>query len=215
MNDDWRLQITLHELEDAETLADSLAASVLERELVESLHDRVIVSRDDAEIFCYTGTREQAEAAEVTIRQIAEKHAWEPEFVLSHWHPTAEEWEDADKPLPTSDADRAAEHAAMIARERQTEREQGYPDYEVRIECISRQEAHDFSDRLRAEGIPNVHRFKYLLVGAPDEDSAHALAERLQREAPAGSVVTVEGTIASVEAGEARNRFAIFTGIAG
>ena len=65
MNDDWRLQITLHEREDANTLADDLAASVLERELIESLHDRVIVSRDEAEVFCYTGTREQAEAAEV------------------------------------------------------------------------------------------------------------------------------------------------------
>jgi hypothetical protein len=215
VNDDWRLRIMLHEREDANTLADDLAASVLERELIESMHDRVIVSRDEAEVFCYTGTREQAEAAEVTIRAIADEHAWEPDFELTHWHPTAEAWEDPDAPLPQSDADRAAEHAELIARERATEREQGYPDYEVRIECVSRKEALAFSGQLRREGIANVNRFKYLLIGATDEDAAQALADRLRTEAPAGSVITVEGTVASVEAGEARNRFAIFTGIAG
>jgi hypothetical protein len=215
VNDDWRLRITLHEREDANTLADGLAASVLERELIESIHDRIIVSRDDAEVFCYTATREQAETAEVAIRAIAEEHAWEPDFELTHWHPTAEAWEDPDAPLPQSDADRAAEHAEMIAREHATEREHGYPDYEVRIECVSRKEALAFSEQLRAEGIANVNRFKYLLIGATDEDAAQALADRLRTEAPAGSVITVEGTLASVEAGEARSRFAIFTGIAG
>ncbi len=215
MNDDWRLRITLHEREHVDTLEDDLAASVLEHELIQSMHDRLIVSRDEAEVFCYAGTRDQAEAAEAAIRAIADKHAWAPSFELTHWHPTAEEWEDADKPLPTSDADRAAEHAEMIARERASERERGYPDYEVRIECVSRQEALAFSERLRAEGIPNIHRFKYLLIGAADEDSAQALADRLRTDAPAGSVVTVEGTLASVEAGEARNPFAFFTGIAG
>jgi hypothetical protein len=215
VNDDWRLRITLHEREDADTLADDLAASVLEHELIESMHDRLIISRDGAEVLCYAGTREQAEAAEVTIRGIADKHAWEPSFELTHWHPTAEAWEDADKPLPVSDADRAEEHAAMIARERATEREHGYPDYEVRIECVSREDALAFSERLRRDGIANVHRFKYLLVGATDEDSAQELADRLRADAPAGSVITVEGTIAAVEAGEARNPFAFFTGIAG
>ena len=80
---------------------------------------------------------------------------------------------------------------------------------------MSRKEAVAFSEQLRGEGIANVHRFKYLLIGATDEDSAQALADRLRTEAPAGSLITVEGTLASVEAGEARNRFAIFTGIAG
>lgn len=215
MNDDWRLRVTLHEREHVDTLEGDLAAGVLEHELIESMHDRLIVSREDAEVFCYAGTREQAEAAEATIRGIAEKHTWEPSFELTHWHPTAEEWETADKPLPTSDADRAAEHAELIARERTTEREQGYPDYEVRVECESRKDALAFSQWLRGEGIANVHRYKYLLVGAADEDAAQALADRLRTEAPAGSRITVEGTLASIEAGEARNPFAFFTGIAG
>jgi hypothetical protein len=215
VNDDWRLRVTLHEIEDANTLQDDLAASVLEHELLESLHDRVIVSRDGANVFLYAATREQAEVAERAVRLFAREHSWEPEFELTHWHPTAEEWEDADKPLPTSDADRAAEHAAMIAREREQERQQGYPDYEVRVETASREEALELSEKLRGEGIPNVHRHKYLLVGAMDEDAANALADRLRTESPAGSTVTVEGTIASVQAGEARNPYAIFTGIAG
>jgi hypothetical protein len=52
-----------------------------------------------------------------------------------------------------------------------------------------------------------VRRWKYLFVGAPDEDVARAWAEELRKEAPAGSEVTVEATFASVER---NNPFAIF-----
>ena len=44
------------------------------------------------------------------------------------------------------------------------------------------------------EGLPAVHRGKYLLNGATDEDAAKAFAERLQGEAPADSEAKVEGT---------------------
>ena len=133
---------------------------------------------------------------------------------LRHWHPTAEAWEDPDKPLPTDDAQRAAEHAELIAGERRQALAEREPEFEVRIECASRADAAALSQRLREEGLPNVHRFKYVVVGAADEDTADALAERIQAEAPEGSVVRAEGTLAAVlDEGGASNPFAVFGGM--
>jgi CRISPR/Cas system-associated protein endoribonuclease Cas2 len=83
----------------------------------------------------------------------------------------------------------------------------------VRIKCTSRQAARELRDRLRAEGLPSVQRSNYVLVGARDEDSANALAERVRAEAPPGSIVTTEGTAATVLAAVGPNPFAIFGGL--
>jgi hypothetical protein len=133
---------------------------------------------------------------------------------LRRWHPTAEAWEDPDKPLPTDETERAAEHAELIADERRQALDQGEPEFEVRVECASRADAAALSQRLRAEGLPNVQRFKYVIVGAADEDSANALARRIRAEAPEGSVVTAEGTLGAVlDEGGAANPFAVFGGL--
>jgi hypothetical protein len=211
MSDDWRLRIDVQEPTRALRLLDRLAASELEHELSSSFSDRVILSRENSTLYCYTGTREQAERAEELARRLASEHDWQIDLALHRWHPTAERWEDPDVPLPTSDAERAAEHAELIA----SERAQPVPEFEVRIECSTRKAARDLADRLRAEGLPNVHRARYVLVGAADEDSAKALAERLRAEAPEGSTVTAEGTYDTVLAEIGPNPFAIFGGMGG
>ena len=54
--------------------------------------------------------------------------------------------------------------------------------------CPSHRETVKLDKRLHGEGFPTVRRWKYLLVGAADEDSANALAEgsvpRRRRAAP-------------------------------
>ena len=215
MNDDWRVRVTLLEPDDARELVDKVGLRELERDVVKSLHDRVVVSRDDEEVFLYAGTREQAEAAEEQVKALAAQHGWEAQFELSHWHPTAEEWEDPDKPLPATDAERAAEHAELIAQERAQQQAQGYPDYEVRVQCASHPEAAELGGKLGELEIPYIQRSKYVLVGAPDEDTANELAARIKELAPDGATVTVEGTFTSVEANEPPSRFAIFRGIFG
>jgi hypothetical protein len=212
MNDDWRLRIDLHEHASARGLTEKLDAEELEHSLDASFHDRVVVSRDGAEVFCYTGTREQAESAEALVRALAVHHGWEVDFELKRWHPTAEDWEDPDVPLPDTEAKRASEHAAMIERERDETREHGHPEFEVRVQCRSHQAAVGLADSLRREGLPTVRRWRFLLVGAADEDSASALAARLRSEAPPGSTVTVEGTLRTVlEA----SPFAVLGGLGG
>jgi hypothetical protein len=192
MSDDWRLRIDLHDAAAATELAELLERS--EHELEGTFHDQVALSRDGAEVFAYTGTRELSDRLEELVRSQASSHGWTVRTELKHWHPTAEQWEDPDVPLPADDAALAAEHAERIERERERLAERGYPEFEVRIEFAQHRDAKRFVERLREEGVPNVHRWKYVVVGAADEDAAAELAERLRAEAPSGCTVRVEGT---------------------
>lgn len=213
MSDDWRLRIDLREGRRAFELARQLEAAELEHELATGFPERVVVSRDEAEVFCYTGSREQAERARELIARVAGREGWEIETELRRWHPVAEEWEDPDAPLPSTASERESEHAELIERERAQTSQTGAPDFEVRVQCRSHGDAVDLSDRLRAEGIPSVRRWHYVVIGASDEDSARALADRIEQESPAGSVVTTEGTQHIVRATAPSNPFAIFGGL--
>ena len=210
MNDDWRLQV---DIDHPHSLLDSLDARELEHDLSSAFHDRVIVSRDDTRVFLYAGSREQAEAARKLIVELDRKHAWNATAELRHWHPDAEEWEDPDKPLPADAAAKLAEHEELIAAERKRVEESGEPEYEVRVDLPSRHEAERFCDQLNAEGLPAIHRWRFLLIGVTDEDTAKVLAERLRAEAPEGSTVKVEGTWRTVVGEGPRNPFAVLGGL--
>lgn len=215
MNDDWRLRIDLHEHSFAHQLSEALDAVQIEHQLDRSFHDRVVVSVDGPELFCYAGTRAQAEAAEQLIRQLLTEHGWEADIDLAHWHPISEQWENPDEPLPDSETGAARERDERIAAERAESAEQGYPEFEVRIQCGSRAHAGELSDKLEHEGIPNVHRWSYVLVGATDEQSAQQLAERLRTEVPAGTEITVELNQLAIWENRPGNPFAVLGGLAG
>jgi len=197
MSDDWRLRVVLKDDGEARELAERLAKFDSEHDLKESFHDRVVVSRDDAEVFLYADSRQQLDAAGRAVQSLARDRGWQPTTELRRWHPTAEEWEDPDQPLPRSEAELAAEREEAMRTEREESRAQGFPDFEVRVRCRSRHDAGQLAERLRAEGIASVHRWEFVVLGAPDEDSAEALAERIRREAPSGSVVTAEARAAA------------------
>lgn len=194
MNDDWRLQIDFADEGAADALHGRLDARELEHDLSDAFQDRVIVSRDGTTIFLYAGDSEQAERARKLVESWAADNDEKLDIDFKRWHPLALEWEPADQPLPADAAARAAEHQSKIDKERKETEEQGYPQYEVRIELPSRHEAEAFAGRLRGEGLPTAQRWRYVLVGAADEDSAAGLAERIRLEAPIGSNVIVEAT---------------------
>ena len=148
--------------------------------------DRVAVSIDDRDVFLYVDTRELADATTASVAAVAQREGWPIEVELRRWHATAEEWEDPDSALPDSDAARAAEHSELIARERAESQAWGKPEYEVRVECASHSATVALDEQLRAEGLPTVRRWRFLLVGSADEDSARALADRIAAEAPPG-----------------------------
>lgn len=216
MNDDWRLQIDpAAGGSDAGSMVERLNAGDLEHELSDSFHDRVIVSRDGDTVFLYAATREQLDSAGAAVEKLAGEHGWAIATELRRWHPDAEEWEDPDEPLPATDAERAAEREELIAAERQAVAEGGEPQFEVRVDLPSHRDAAHFEDLLRAEGLPAVRRWKYLVLGAADEESGKALAQRLEEEAPEGSTVTLEASAKVVYEDRPPNPFAIFGGLGG
>lgn len=213
MNDDWRARITLPTDHAATALVNELERGDLEHELAPGAGERVIVSLDDRDVFLYSGTREQAERGVAAIERVAAERGWTAQTELRRWHPAAEEWEDPDSPLPEAADEFAAERAERIAREREETRELGFSQYEVRVECQSHRDTVALADKLQAEGMAPLRRWRYLLVGAQDEESAQALADRLTAEAPAGSVVRVEASLAAIAAETPANPFAVFGGL--
>ena len=216
MSDDWRLRVALLDDGAAKALTERLEAESLGEDLQKSFGDRLIVSGEGPDVLVYAGQREQADAAAAAIRTIAHEHDWDVELELKRWHPDAEEWEDPEKPLPATDAERAAEHARLIERERDETAERGYAEYEVKVHCSSHRDTVKLADRLRDEGLPTTRRWKYLLVGASDEDAANALAARLRAEAPPGATVTAEvSQRAAWDDDPGRGSFAMFGGLGG
>ncbi len=216
MSDDWRLTVSLSDDGAAHALTERLEAEKLGEDLGTSFGARLIVSGEGKNVLIYAGEREQADLAANSIRALAAEHGWDVELELKRWHPTAEAWEDPDKPLPASDAERAAEHAELVAREREESKERGYAEYEVKVHCSSHRDTVKLADRLREEGLPTVRRWKYLLVGASDEDAANALAERLRAEVPAGATVTAEVSQRTAwDDDPGRGSFAMFGGLGG
>lgn len=215
MNDDWRVRVHLREHNFARRLGGRLDAAELEHDLQASFHDRVIVSVESADVFCYAGTREQAELAIPVVRRIVDEEGWSADVSLAHWHPVAEEWQDPDAPEPDDPASAAVELDERAADERRNSARQGYPEFEVRIECGSRHAAGELSHRLDREGIPNVHRWSYVLVGATDEDSAQELATRLRDDAPEADTVTVERNLRDIYEHRPMSPFTLLGGMGG
>ena len=212
MAEDWRVHVRLGEKDHAVALTERLEAMELERESLERIGGRIVVSRDDQDVFLYAETEPAAREAESVVRSLMEEHGYQGEADLRRWHPDAEDWEPAEKPLPQTEAEREAERAQLMAREVEETREQGYTEWEVRIHLPSRHEAAELQERLESEGLTCTRRFRYLLVGAESEDAANALAERLRGEAPADSEVTVEGTFRAAGRG-VPNPFAFLGGL--
>ncbi len=216
MNDDWRLRIDLGDESHARELTRALEEHTPEAgEGTGSIDERVIVTHDGAEVFCYSGTREQAEHSRQEVQALAGRHGWQAAFELRHWHPTAEQWEDPDKPLPHSDAQLQQERRERIAQERADSAADGYPDFEVRVHCASHRDASALARKLEDEDIPFTQRWTTVLVGATDEDSANALASRLRAQAPEGSTVTTEGNLRAVYDERPGRRFWLLGGLGG
>jgi hypothetical protein len=215
MDDDWRLQIDLDDDGAAGKLADHMRAAELEHDLAVEIGRRVIVSHEGARIFLYAGDREQLDGAQRVIQKYLDKKGWQANLELRHWHHDAEDWEDPDKPEPTTDAERAAERERLMETEDAEVAEHGgVAEFEVRVEFPSHGEARDFAKKLDEEGLQPVRRWRYMVVGAPDEDEAKALAERIRAEAPPDSTIKVEGSLGYAVRHQPPNPFFFLGGLA-
>jgi hypothetical protein len=198
MGEDWRVHVVL---EDKGGLgpwsADRLEARELAADVGSELGDRVAVSRDDGELFLYADGEEAARAAEQVVRADLHEHGWAGTVELTRWHDDAEEWRSPDAPPPETDAEQGDAEAVAA----------GYAPWEVRVDLPSHRDAKRLADALERDGAEPVRRWRYLFVGAADEEAAREWADRLRADAPEGSTVIVEATFRRVER---NNPFAIF-----
>lgn len=215
MNDDWRLRIEDKGDGALDALTERLHATELEHDLSTAFSDRVVVSKEDKDVFLYAGDRAQIEAARDAVSKLAAKHGWDLSIELTRWHRVAERWEDPDAPLPTDAAGERAEHEELIEEEREEVAEGAEPQFEVRVDLPTHHDAVRLDRQLHSEGIPAVRRWKYLVVGAADEESGAALVTRLEGEAPEGSKVKLEGNFHLAWDERPPNPFAYLGGLAG
>lgn len=214
MADDWRLAVT--PTEDADP--PSLLAMVLEHELEEESLERlgkrlaVEVSSGDFAVFFYGDSEEQVREAERLVGAILEEQGLDAGVEVSRWHPVEERWEDASVPLPRSEAERRVELERLEAEEVADSRQNG-PDWEVRVELPGHRETTELAERLEAEGIPVLRRWRFLLIGAESEQQANELAARLRQQVPEGSMVFVEGSGELLGEVAFPNPFVVFGGL--
>jgi hypothetical protein len=214
VNDDWRVRVELHGDGFGHRLGEFLESEELEHDLQRSFQDRIVVSGEAGEVFLYAADRAQAEGAQQLVERVATEHEWQIETELRHWHPVAEIWEDPDSPEPADARQQQTETEIRDAGERRESAEEGFPEMEVRVSCGSRHAAAELSGRLRAEGIVNIHRWDWVLIGANDEAAANAIAERLREELP-GAEITVETNLRWLAKNGPGNPFAFLGGLAG
>jgi hypothetical protein len=152
----------------------------------------VIVTRDGPKMFLYAQTSEQAREAERVARTLVlESEGVSAEIAITRWHPDADEWLDASVPIPQTEEERAAERERHEAAAEREERPRWAYQWEVRIDLPTVRDTLPFASRLEDEGLDVRRHWKYLLIGAPSEERAAELAERLRGEAPEGSEVHV------------------------
>jgi hypothetical protein len=213
MADDWRVTIDFDDEGDGAQFTERLAALRLEGEERSSVGDRVAVSRDGPRVFLYAESEEQARAVYQTAQARIESEGRSALTAFERWHPVEQVWKDAAVPLPESDAEVQAEHERLQEREAAEAVEKGWAEWEVRIGLPTHEETVALAERLESEGIPVVRRYTFLLVGAANEDDAHALAERIQAEASAGARIEVEAGGGLVWEVAPQNPFVVFGGL--
>ena len=140
------------------------------------------------------------------LRNVLEEHRLDGAPKLERWHPVEERWEDPAVSLSSAEErERAEEDDAEESVET------GVAQWEVRVELASHDAAESLAAELAGEGWSVVRRWRYLLVGANDEDDAQKLAERLRSK---GTVHVEPGSGVAYQLLPA-NPFRIFGGLAG
>jgi hypothetical protein len=191
--DEWRVEVALDEDHNGAKLSEALNHLQLDNEARKLLGGSVIVTRDGRFVFIYAWHEESAQESERVVKNLMQDEKLAGEVRLMRWHPLAEEWKDASEALPDDEAARAEEvHEAEHEGSEEAHRYGEYP-WEVVIDLPHIRDGQELAKKLRGEGLPVKRHFRYLLVGAPSEDAAVELGERLEGETPEGARIGVRG----------------------
>jgi hypothetical protein len=193
-SDDWRIRVELPDEEGARGFLERLGIGRTDaEELAEELRThRLAVSQDGDTVFVYAGTGMQAEQANRIIEQELEEAGLSPErYVTERWLAEEERWND-DPEGPDIEEDLL---------------ERGYAPWEVRVECESREQAHDLAEQLRTEGYDVSRTFTYVIAGTSTREEAVELAQRIHGTVEPGGELVYEV--------QPQNPFAVFGGLGG
>ena len=197
MADDWRVTITFRDEADVQQAVRSVREHEVEDDVRGRLGHRVAMSVDGPAVFLYAGSEDTAREADRVVREVLAQHQLSAEFTLDRWHPLEEEWEDVSVPMPDTAEQRAAEHQRLVDAETQQSLAAGQAGWEVRVDLPSHRQAVELAERLQAEGRPVIRRWKYLVLGANNEDDASSLAEAIRQQIPAKASVQIQA-VASI-----------------
>ena len=187
--DDWRVTVAFRDEADVEQAVRSVREHEVEDDVRSRLGHRIVMSVDGPTVFLYAGTEDAAREADRVVREVLAQHQLSAELALDRWHPLEEEWEDVSVPMPDTAEQRAAEHQRLVDTETHDSLAAGQAGWEVRVDLPSHRQAVELAERLQGEGRPVIRRWKYLVVGANNEDDASALAEAIEQEIPAKASV--------------------------
>jgi hypothetical protein len=190
-DDDWRVTLSVSQPQAGQ---EQQAASLrqAEEDIRRQVPRGIGVGAGEAQIFLYAGTEPAAGEAERIARDVLAQAGLSAESAVHRWHPIEERWETPDVPLPQTAAEREAEHQRLVDDETAESLATGQAQWEVRVELGSHRQAVALAHQLEGEGRAIVRRWKFLLVGAGNEDEARELAGQIRREVPADAAVKVE-----------------------
>jgi hypothetical protein len=191
-SNDWRVTISLADPSLLEQAQQSFSGHEVDQDVRRQLGRSIAVGAGDSQLFLYAGTELAARDAERVAREVLARQGIQAEFALHRWHPIEEDWETPDVAMPRTDAERQAEHQRLENAETAESLATGVAQWEARVEFPSHHEAVALADKLRSEGRTVIRRWRFLVVGANNEDDARELAEQIRREAPPDATVRAE-----------------------
>jgi hypothetical protein len=186
--EDWRVEVELDDKEHGYSVGERLRALELNDEARRRLGHRVIVTRDGSKVFLYTTTEDEANEAARVVRELVSAERLTAETRMTRWHPVEEAWQDASVPLPRTEAERASEREQREQREQQDVDAGGEYEWRVDVHAPNRTDATALEERLRERGLPVERRWRYLTIGALNEERAGQLAAEVRDELPEAEV---------------------------
>jgi hypothetical protein len=190
-SDDWRVTLSVSDARAAQAQQSSSLREA-EEDIRRQVGQGIGVGAGDAQIFLYAGTETAAGDAERIARDVLARHGIPAESAVHRWHPIEEQWEKPDVPMPQTEADREAEHQRLVDAETAESLASGKAQWEVRVELGSHRQAVALARKLEGDGRAVLRRWKFLVVGADNEDEARELAGQIRQDVPSDAAVMVE-----------------------
>ena len=190
-DDDWRVTLSVSQPQAGQE-QQSASLRQAEEDIRRQVGRGIGVGAGEAQIFLYAGTETAAQEAERTARDVLARHGITAGSAVHRWHPIEERWETPDVPMPQTAAERQAEHERLVDAETAEALATGKAQWEVRVELGSHRQAVALGRKLEGEGRAIVRRWRFVVVGAGNEDEARELAGQIRQEVPADAAVKVE-----------------------